>query len=277
MGALPQANPGDYLQGDRLIVERHLAAVLPGDGSPVSSAMRYAVLGGGQRIRPLLAVRTARMLKAEQPAVLTAAAAVELLHCASLIVDDLPCMDNALARRGRPATHVAFGEPTALLAAFGLVALSARCVLDCDVALRERARLVEFQSLLLRALDSGGLIEGQSLDLELSGAERERHRAHINDLKTVPLFVLALRAGMLFSAAPPRQRAALLRFGREFGAAFQMADDLADREAADAAPVCEQLESARRCLDEFGPRAGGLCELIDYLHEAVTEKNRCHR
>ncbi len=272
--------PFSELLSDRKLVENQLCLLLkqtcPEVGA-VSEAMQYAVLGAGQRIRPLLSLRTARLLGAPSRVNLCAGASVELLHCASLIIDDLPCMDNALVRRNRPAVHIRFGEATAILAAFGLVALAARSLTEICGSGAERDRIVEFQGHLLKVLDVGGLITGQSLDLALCGTDRERSRARMTDLKTVPLFVLSVRAGLLLSNATAHERESLLQFARCFGAAYQMADDLLDGEQCDQQPVLAQLEEVRYCLRPFGSRSLGLEELVDYLHDRAFESDRSHR
>jgi geranylgeranyl pyrophosphate synthase len=249
------------------LIQEELGSVLTGSvcGSPgpVGEAMRYAVLNGGSRIRPLLALGVARLCDADSVLALRAAAAVEILHAASLVVDDLPCMDNAPERRGQPAVHVAFGEATAMLAAFALVALAARSVAEqaCRPGLANRQR--QFQIDLLRTLDCSGLVGGQSLDVTLDPEQREESRAFVNELKTVPLFDLAVKAGLAYSAAEPSQ--ALGRLGFEFGVAFQMADDLDDGETGDPAAVAAQWEAVRACVPP-GRRASSVFELIDYLH-----------
>lgn len=270
------------LPSDRQLIANQLCTMLnqsASDGGPVVEAMRYAVLGSGQRIRPLLAIRAGRLMASNTRwhANLRAGASVELLHCASLIVDDLPCMDNEKVRRDRPTVHVRFGEATAILAAFGLVALAARSLTELGGTGIERASYVEFQTYLLKVLDVGGLITGQSLDLALCGNERERSRALMTELKTVPLFVLSARAGMLLSGFSGPEEEALLEFGRQFGIAYQMTDDLLDGEQCDEEPVVAQLESARGCLRQFGNRSHGLEELVDYLHDRACQDNRSYR
>ena len=134
------------LESDRLCVNHHLAKLLCSEGATaggiVYEAMRYAVLGAAQRVRPILALRVARLFDAPQDHTLCAAAAVELLHCASLIVD-LPCMDDASFRRNRVAVHIRYGEATAVLAAFGLVALAARSLVENSFVETYRSRLPE--------------------------------------------------------------------------------------------------------------------------------------
>jgi geranylgeranyl pyrophosphate synthase len=251
------------IQADRDRVNRELVSILDtyaaaGCG-PVAEAMRYAVLGPGQRMRPILALRAARTLGVEESTVVGCAGAVELLHCASLIVDDLPCMDNESERRGRPAVHLAFGEATALLAAFSLVALSARLAI----------RQPDFQCRLLRTLDLSGLVGGQSLDLSLCGEVRESNRIPLHELKTVPLFTLAA------AAAGPEP--ALHEFARHFGVGFQLVDDYLDGELQDLEPVTQRLGRARRALQSFGASAHPLEELIDTLHARALAHHHCHR
>jgi farnesyl diphosphate synthase len=262
---------------ERRTIDAELEKLLSGGQSRergrVLEAMRYAVLGDGKRIRPLLALRVASAAGGAGCLQLRAGAAVELLHCASLIVDDLPSMDNAAERRGRPCAHVAFGEATALLAAFGLVALAARAVMEIPSTPTELDRLLAFQLELLRTLDVDGLIEGQALDLDL--AHSPGSRLYVNELKTVPLFELAGAAGALLSQAP--QYGEARRFGRAFGRAFQMADDLLDGDGADYDAVVRCIETARRRMDGFATRRGELDELLDYLHVLIAEKNHCYR
>lgn len=253
---------------DREAIESHLATLLnPGvSPTPFRRAMQYAVLGQGQRFRPVLAVRIARLCGHDNSLTLRAAASVELIHCASLIVDDLPCMDDEAVRRNRPATHVAFGEPTALLSAFGLVSLAARSVVEQPCPPTLISGLIRFQCELLRCLDASGLCEGQDLDLKLTAAEREASRGRINELKTVPLFILAAQAGLMFTDPESHAARTLRRFAREFGLAFQAVDDYLDGEIPNLAPVVEQLDRARACLQPFEPAAGELHELIEDLH-----------
>ena len=273
VAALP-LNPS-ALASDRLFIEEGLRAVLPHQATSVCRAMRYAVLGSGQRLRPLLTLRVARLLDGDWRRALRAAVAVELVHCASLIVDDLPCMDNDSVRRNRASVHIEFGEATAVLSAFALVSLAARSVAD----------LACFQMKLLATLDCNSLIGGQALDLELSGEFRERERRRVTDLKTVPLFQLAVEAGLANAPSTTSEREALLDFGAQFGIAYQMTDDYLDGEAADFDRVAAQIDCARDSLQPLGRPAGHLesrpaCHLedmLDYLNAKVWETSRRHR
>lgn len=262
------------LHAERLAVDSFLHQTLSLEGSAgngiVHEAMRYAVLGTAQRIRPILALRVARMVKTPADLAMRLAASVELLHCASLVVDDLPCMDNSPYRRDRPSVHVKFGEATAVLAAFGLVALAARSILQPACREEYRACLVEFQLSLLRSLDCSGLIAGQALDLQLPHHSSSTPACEISELKTVPLFNLAVLAGSLLANLDANERALLNCFGREFGLAFQMSDDLLDGELASHAPFEEKISTLRAAIQPFGAASRSLEDLIDYLHARVA-------
>lgn len=259
----------DGLALDRHLVDGHLAALLPplprSPAPHLREAMRYAVFSPGRRIRPILALRVAQMLGAPTALTLRAAAAVELLHCASLIVDDLPCMDNDPLRRNRPAVHIAFGEATAILAAFGLVSLAARSAIDRNARPTDCARLLDFQFHLLSTLDCASLIGGQSLDLALSHESRNANRARLATLKTVPLFELAIRAGAVSADLSPAEQTALLEFGAEFGIAYQMRDDHHDGEVPTSLTASHRFARASASLAPFGPRSQPLHDLVEYL------------
>lgn len=263
------------LSTDRCLVDQRLLELLAKQGRSaegiVYEAMRYAVLGPAQRIRPILALRVARVLDASVELTMHAALSVELLHCASLIVDDLPCMDDSAIRRQRAAVHVEFGEATAVLAAFSLVALAARILVDSDCAYSER--LIHFQIALLRSLDCAGLIAGQALDLRLSGHSCAIAHSQVSELKTVPLFMLATKAGSLYANIDPNEKALLNGFGREFGLAFQMTDDVLDGEARDLSLLEDKFTTLRATIAPFGPARRDLEELVDYLHARVASSH----
>ncbi|MBL8236657.1 MAG: polyprenyl synthetase family protein [Bryobacterales bacterium] len=253
------------LEFEKLMVEDALREVLPGGpcggGARVSEAMAYAVLGGGQRLRPLLAMRVGRMARADAELVMRGAVAVELLHCASLVVDDLPCMDDEAYRRGRATVHREYGEATAVLAAFSLVALAARQTVEGirDPFLLET--MVSFQQKVLQVLDCNSLVGGQAMDLAGGGSSRQ-----LAAKKTAPLFALAARAGVIGADLDPVERQAALRFGHEFGIAYQLMDDLADGELRLRTPFETQMARTREILEVFGSRGSGLKEMLDTLY-----------
>lgn len=212
-----------------LVLERMLSR--PTDVPPrLADAMRYAVLGGGKRIRPRLVYASGRLAGAPPEVLDHAAAAVELIHAYSLIHDDLPAMDDDDLRRGRPTVHVAFDEATAILAGDALQALAFEtvCAPGVDVAVSSR-----WVRLLARAAGAAGMVGGQVLDLEgetrrLSAAELEQlHRR-----KTGALLHAAVVMGVVAGNLPSANADALDRFGREIGLAFQIHDDVLDATVA---------------------------------------------
>jgi farnesyl diphosphate synthase len=194
--------------------------------------MRYAVLGGGKRLRPLLVYATGKTFDASLDTLDASAAAVEIIHAYSLVHDDLPAMDDDSLRRGRPTCHVVFGEAMAILAGDALQAL-AFDVLAHDASLTDAAIHVEMLRVLAVACGSHGMAGGQAFDLaavgvKLSPAELERMHVH----KTGALIRASVRLGAL--AAGVRDAStldALERYGHAIGLAFQIRDDLLDIEA----------------------------------------------
>lgn len=256
-----------------ICLERLLYSASGQSNGVIQEAMRYAVLGPAQRIRPILSLRVARVFGDTGQFAMRAACSVELLHCASLIVDDLPCMDDSPVRRDQPSVHVKFGEATAILAAFGLVAISARLLVEGEGSQTHRARLVDFQIKLLSSLDCSGLIAGQALDLQLTNNQFSRTDCRVTELKTVPLFQLAVAAGALLSDPDSNEGALLRCFGREFGLAYQMTDDLLDGESIEPGLLEEKFTTLRAAIAPFGPRGRELEDLVDYLHARATQRH----
>jgi farnesyl diphosphate synthase len=203
-------------------------------GAPAAlvAAMRYAVLDGGKRLRPLLALAAWEAVNsgadaAGQEAALRAACAVELIHAYSLVHDDMPCMDNDVLRRGKPTVHVQFGEASALLAGDALQALAFELLTpDTGVPAEQQARLCR---LLARAAGSVGMAGGQAIDLASVGLPltecqlREMHR-----LKTGALLQASVMMGAACGEAPAAAQAALATYGAAIGLAFQVVDDILD-------------------------------------------------
>jgi farnesyl diphosphate synthase len=200
-------------------------------------AMRYASLGGGKRLRPFLVVETARLFGAEGDGVLRVAAAVEMVHCYSLVHDDLPALDNDDLRRGRPTVHKAFGEATAILVGDALLTYAFDVLADAATH-KDPVIRVALVHALARAAGLGGMIGGQVLDLEAETA-REPHTAdaviRLQAMKTGALLHHAVEAGAILAGADSEARAALSDYGHALGAAFQVADDILDVEADEAA------------------------------------------
>ena len=209
-------------------------------------AMRYASLGGGKRFRPFLVVESAALFDVPRQQALMAGAALECVHCYSLVHDDLPAMDNDDLRRGQPTAHKKFDEATAILAGDGLLTFAfdilSRRETHPDAGVR-----VELVSALARAAGLGGMVGGQMLDLAAEGrfAGNGPQRLGENEvrilqaMKTGALLRFACEAGGMLGAATAPQRSALERYGSAVGQAFQIADDLLDLEG-DTALVGKQ-------------------------------------
>ncbi len=199
-------------------------------------AMRHAVLGGGKRLRPFLLVESAIMFGAARSGALMAGAALEFVHCYSLVHDDLPAMDDDDLRRGRPTVHKAFDEATAILAGDALLTFAfdvmARAEVHADAAVR-----IELVLELARASGLGGMAGGQMLDLAAEGrfetkrTQSEKEILTLQAMKTGALLAFACRAGAILGKADPKARASIERFGVTIGKAFQVADDLLDVES----------------------------------------------
>ena len=197
-------------------------------------AMRYAGLGGGKRLRPFLVVETAALFSVPRERALMAGAALECVHCYSLVHDDLPAMDNDDLRRGRPTAHKAFDEATAILAGDGLLTL-AFDILASPQTHPDAAVRVELVTALARAAGVGGMAGGQMLDLAAEGrfgtqALSEQDVRTLQKMKTGALLRFACFAGAILGSADEKAREAVIRYGEALGEAFQIADDLLDVE-----------------------------------------------
>ncbi|MCG6948479.1 MAG: polyprenyl synthetase family protein [Acidobacteria bacterium] len=212
-------------------INERLAELVPDESTdprPLHESMRYSLLAGGKRIRPVLTIQVATDLGASVEAALDVACAVEMVHAASLILDDLPCMDDASLRRGQSANHLVYGEDTAILAATALLNRAFGVIAECDL-LSAQTRL-DLTRLLSESVGSNGIIAGQFCDLQI------RH-GHGDDLagltemygqKTGALFVAALEAGALVAGVDDAWVKAVREYGVNLGLAFQLLDDLLD-------------------------------------------------
>ncbi len=199
------------------------------------AAMRHAVLGGGKRLRPFLTMEAGHLLGADETSTLRTGAAIELLHCYSLVHDDLPAMDDDDLRRGRPTVHRAFDEATAILAGDALLTLAFEVLADTKTH-RAPAIRTALVAALARAAGLGGMVGGQYLDLAAEGRYGDMPPGldgihHMQAMKTGALIAFAVEAGAIAADAADADRANLLAYGKAIGAAFQIADDLLDREA----------------------------------------------
>jgi farnesyl diphosphate synthase len=281
------------------LLEARLAELFDGmaaDGTPprLLAAMRHAALGGGKRIRPFLLIECAGLFGVQPVATLSAAAALECVHCYSLVHDDLPAMDDDDLRRGRPTVHKAFDEWTAILAGDALLTAAFEVLASPDTHPDAGVR-AELAVGLARASGGAGMVGGQCLDLEadklgqpprptLAGVRR------LQAMKTGALIRYACEAGAILGGGDGEQRRALIAYGERLGRAFQIADDLLDVEGeaatvgkatgkdvgkatlvslmgVDAAKAeLAKLEAeALAALQLFGPRADVLREAASFV------------
>jgi len=255
------------------------------------AAMRHGLFAGGKRLRPFLVLASARLFGADEARALRAAAAVECVHCYSLIHDDLPAMDDDDMRRGQPTAHIAFGEAAAILAGDALLTLAFEILADArthpDAGVRS-----EFVLHLARAAGGRGMAGGQMLDLDATGTSDEAAVVRIQAMKTGALIAHAATAGAILGSASVPDRDRLARYGEALGAAFQITDDFLDREAAanemgkatgkDAAAgkatlidvlgveaararLAALVEEAKAALAPFGEKAAALAAAADFV------------
>ncbi|MGH7154973.1 MAG: polyprenyl synthetase family protein, partial [Acetobacteraceae bacterium] len=214
-------------------VEAELDSLLPTPEGPealLAEAMRYAALGGGKRLRAFLVLESGRLFAVSETCAARVAAAIEMLHAYSLVHDDLPAMDDDDLRRGRPSTHRAFDEATAILAGDALQTRAFEVLADPDTHSDPQARC-ELIAAFAAAVGARGMVGGQMIDMvtegqTLSAAEVTRLQA----LKTGRLIQFSAESGAILGRAGLMQRHRLAAFGRDIGAAFQIADDLLDAE-----------------------------------------------
>jgi len=271
-----------------------LLAPAPGARGRVIEAMRYSALSGGKRLRPYLTLASAALFDVERQGALRAGAAVEMIHCYSLIHDDLPAMDDSDMRRGRPSVHKAFDEATAILAGDGLLTQAFEVLAHPDTAEDPAIRL-ELIAGLSVASGTAGMVGGQMIDI---AAENEvldlAAITELQKLKTGALIEFSCRAGAILGRADETSRLALTNYAVNIGLAFQIADDLLDVEGTKeqlGKPVGQDtdmdkatfvkllgLEGARNkagslieeaCdgLAPFGPKAGDLMDVARFIVE----------
>ncbi len=231
---------------DGVIMDLFGDKALPGETlrpTRVTESMRYAALAGGKRLRPFLVVETAALFGKEGEGVLRAAAAIECVHCYSLVHDDLPAMDNDDLRRGQPTTHRKYDEATAILAGDALLTYAFDILAD-EPTHPDPAVRVALVKTLARASGLGGMVGGQLLDLEAEGRFgdgkplplTDKEILRLQSMKTGALLMAGVEMGATLGGASRDERETLQRYGRALGQAFQIADDLLDEEA-DAATV----------------------------------------
>ena len=238
--AVFQDRLGEVAHDIQSLLDRLLAPT-PTDGerarpARLLDAMRYASLGGGKRLRPFLVVESAALFQVSRQNALMAGAALEFVHCYSLVHDDLPAMDNDDLRRGRPTTHKAFDEATAVLAGDGLLTFAFDILSRPETHPDPDVRL-KLVCALARAAGLGGMVGGQMLDLAAEGRFDaspapfgEQDVKTLQAMKTGALLRFGCLVGAILGKASQNQSTALDRYGSALGEAFQIADDLLDLE-----------------------------------------------
>lgn len=239
----PMINPAtDFnttLHAHALAVEARLELLAgtylePSPATQLVEAMRYGLLGGGKRMRPFLVIESARLFGVTAEAALNTAAALECVHCYSLIHDDLPAMDDDDLRRGRPTVHRAFDEATAILAGDGLLTFAFE-ILALPETHGNASIRAELVLDLARASGASGMAGGQMLDLQAEQRSLQvASTLQLQAMKTGALIRFGCRAGAILGQGSAAERAALDQYGRALGSAFQISDDLLDAEGDSA-------------------------------------------
>jgi farnesyl diphosphate synthase len=276
-------------------VEAALEDLLPlaeGAERRLVEAMRYAVLGGGKRLRAFVVMESAGLFSVDRRCAARVAAAVEMVHAYSLVHDDLPAMDDDDLRRGRPSCHKAFDEATAILAGDALQTRAFEVLAEADTHSNPDARC-DLVAALAHAAGARGMVGGQMIDMVSEGqALTAEQITRLQALKTGRLIQVSAEAGAILGRAGPPQRHLLAAYGRDLGAAFQIADDVLDAvgtaeelgktagkdEAAGKATMVSVMGAERaraqaemlaaqaaRHLDSFGEKADLLRQLAAYV------------
>jgi geranylgeranyl diphosphate synthase type II len=210
-------------------VEAELDCLLPGGNSLLVQAIRYAVLSGGKRFRPLLALSSGESFGLSQEVVLPFACAVELIHNYSLVHDDLPIMDDDDFRRGKPSCHKAFGEDIALLAGDAMLTLAFEIIASAPVGNQSFALKERLIKEMARSAGIDGMVGGQLLDMTLQPDDlSEEHLLDLMERKTGALIMIAVKVGPLLAEASSSMLSCMVDYGRNVGMAFQIRDDIVD-------------------------------------------------
>lgn len=262
-----------YLEPRLRLIEQVLEAILP----PVSlkpsllhEAMRYAVLSGGKRLRPLLCIAAAESCGGSAEEVMPAACALELIHAFSLVHDDLPALDNDTLRRGLPTCHIRFGEATALLAGDALFAKAFEMIAT-QAQRSQPERVLPVLELIAYAVGTQGMVGGQIEDMKAeNGTPTPEDLDYIHSHKTGALIRAAVLAGAILAGGTHEQKDALDRYSRSVGHAFQVIDDILN-ETGDSEKLGKAVGSDRERHKATYPRLFGLEQSKQIARERVQE------
>src|SRR5258707_439020 len=231
-------NLAEYLAEQQRLIDACLQSLVRGeDVAPqtIHRAMRYSLMAGGNRIRPILCLEAARTLSDSIEGIEAAASSLEFIHTYSLIHDDLPALDNDDFRRGKPTCHKVFGEAMAILAGDSLLTIAFQVLAELDGVNAER-RIDLVRELATASGTVGGMIGGQVNDIQGEGKHPTAHLLEsIHRAKTGALLRASVRMGAIYAGAATDQLAALTSFGEHIGLAFQIVDDILDVEQSSAA------------------------------------------
>lgn len=262
-----------YIEKNRKLIDKELDKYLPKANTHpqiIHEAMRYSVLNGGKRIRPILVLESSRVCGGKIQNALPIACAIELIHSYSLIHDDLPSMDNAAIRRGKPSCHVKYGEAVAILAGDALLTLAFNLISRT----KNKEKIAEIIFEISRAIGSFGMIGGQVMDLKMKEAKPDLPTIeYINLHKTASLIAAATKTGAVVAGALDKKIDILQRYGEYIGLAFQIVDDILDRNGyveifgiKGAREESQRLiNKAKELLDIFGDKAENLRKIADYI------------
>lgn len=283
-----------FFEEDRAAVDAALDRLMPAETAhppSIHAAMRYSVMAGGKRVRPILCLESARIFSEDVRAVLPVACALEFIHTYSLIHDDLPALDNDDLRRGQPTCHKKFGEATAILAGDALLTLAFEALANAPIEPSRRVAILSHVAASAGTVN--GMVGGQVADLEAEGRAIEpAELEYIHRSKTAALIRASVVSGAVAGGAEENDVARLKRFGETIGWAFQVVDDILDVEESSAAlgktagkdaaqkkatyPALYGLEKSRQFaselesramaeLEAYGPRAARLRALAELI------------
>ncbi|QTA92833.1 polyprenyl synthetase family protein [Desulfonema magnum] len=215
-----------YLTSKNKQINNALNEILKQDSTRISAAMRYSLMAGGKRIRPVLCIAGAEAVGGKAEDVLTAACAIEMIHTYSLIHDDLPAMDDDDLRRGKPTCHIAYDEATGILTGDALLTLAFQ-VLSSDSTGHHASKLLKVINILTRAVGYKGMIEGQMRDVASEGVELDSAALEkIHALKTGALIEASVTSGAILGRGTAREIEHLRIYAKNIGLAFQVMDDI---------------------------------------------------
>jgi geranylgeranyl diphosphate synthase, type II len=287
-------SPPSFFEEDRAAVDAALDRLMPAENAQppsIHGAMRYSVMAGGKRVRPILCLESARIFVEDVTPVLPVACALEFIHTYSLIHDDLPALDNDDLRRGKPTCHKKFGEATAILAGDALLTLAFETLANAPIDASRRVAILSHVGASAGTVN--GMVGGQVADLEAEGRAIEpAELEYIHRSKTAALIRASVVSGAIGGGADDSNVARLKRFGETIGWAFQVVDDILDVEESSTAlgktagkdaaqkkatyPALYGLEKSRQFaselesramaeLETYGPRAARLRELAELI------------